>query len=416
MPRILAIEADPRRRRALTVLVREHVKAHLIVVESVRAAITSIGQHPPDLILAPTLLTPPDEAELLSYVKQLETAPYIQMMTVPALDMLADKPAAPISRRWRLAPLFNRRPANVVAQYDPSMVAAQIADGLERARERRIEHEAAMAYNAAVGRTEPTTAMVLARSARQAQKGASDASIGEQLRERMREERRVALRRGRGEVPWLSGIKLSCGDEVHLVNISSTGVLVETGFKLTPGSTTELHLSGPGTNLVVPARCIRSDVARIDGLGVRFHAAVAFTKALDLANPHGEAVAVTARPEELAALLGAAFGDGTTGLEPAHARFAQGLRRLVGARAVQVRTGPTGSAGGRETLYFDVPSDGPSRTTLQVVFDRNQDVSDAQFKLLKAAALITAAVLELEKPVGAMERPATMALLTERVA
>ena len=136
----------------------------------------------------------------------------------------------------------------------------------------------------------------------------------------------------------------------------------------------------------------------------------------NLANPRGEAVAVPTRPEELAALLGAAFGDGTTGLEPAHAQFAQGLRRLVGARSVQVRTGPTGSAGGRETLYFDVPSDGPSRTTLQVVFDRNQDVSDAQFKLLKAAALITAAVLELEKPVGAMDRPATMALLTERVA
>jgi CheY-like chemotaxis protein len=116
MPRILAIEADPRRRRALTVLVREHVKADLMVVDSVRAAITSIGQHPPDLILAPTLLTPPDEAELLSYVKQLETAPYIQMMTVPALDMLADTPAAQISRRWRLAPLFNRRPANVVVQ------------------------------------------------------------------------------------------------------------------------------------------------------------------------------------------------------------------------------------------------------------------------------------------------------------
>ncbi len=416
MPRILAIEADPRRRRALTVLVREHVKAHLLVVESVRAAITSIGQHPPELILAPTLLTPPDEAELLSYVKQLETAPYIQMMTVPALDMLADKPAAQTTGRWRFVPLFNRRPANVVVQYDPSMVAAQIADGLERARERRIEHEAAMVYNAAVGRTEPTTAMVLARTARRAQESASDASMGQQLRERMREERRVALRRGRGEVPWLSDIKLSCGDEVHLVNISSTGVLIETGFKVTPGGTTELHLSGPGTNLVVPARFIRSDVARIDGLGVRFHAAAAFTKALDLANPHREAVAVPTRPEELAALLGAAFGDGATGLEPAHARFAQGLRRLVGARAVQVRIGPTGSAGGRETLYFDVPSDGPSRTTLQVVFDRNQDVSEAQFKLLKAAALITAAVLELEKPVGAMERPATMALLTDRVA
>ena len=49
-----------------------------------------------------------------------------------------------------------------------------------------------------------------------------------------------------------------------------------------------------------------------------------------------------------------------------------------------------------------------------MTFDRNHDVTDTEFKLLKAAAWLTAAVLELEKPVShAIKRPA---LLTERVA
>ena len=65
----------------------------------------------------------------------------------------------------------------------------------------------------------------------------------------------------------------------------------------------------------------------------------------------------------------------------------------------------------------DVPGDDRSRTTMQVTFDRNHDVTDAEFKLLKAAAWLTAAVLELEKPVSAVtDRPAPMALLSDRVA
>lgn len=417
MARILAIEADPRRRRALTTLVREHVKAHLVVVETVHAAITSIGERAPDLILSPSLLSPPDEAALLSHVKQLDTAPYIQMMTVPALDMLADKPAASTTRRWLLGPVFNRRQVIVGPQYDPTMVAAQIADGLERARERRMEYDAMMAYNTATGRTEPTTAMILARSARRLQEGSSDASIQEQLRDWSREERRVALRKGRGEVPWLSGIKLPSGDEVQLINISSSGVLVETGSKLAPGFTTELYLNGSGTNLVVPVRFVRSDVARIDGLGVRFHAAAAFTKELDLANPRREVVVPSTRPEELAALFGSVLVSGPDSSEPAHGRFAKGLRQLIGARDVRVSAGGMGSAGGRETLYFDVPGDDRTRTTLQITFDRNHDVTEGEFSLLKAAAWLTAALLEIEKP---HRQPAAspdgMTMLTEQVA
>jgi CheY-like chemotaxis protein len=417
MARILAIEADPRRRRALTRLVREHVKAYLVVVETVQAAIASIAERAPDLILSPTLLSPPDEAELLSYVKQLETAPYIQMMTVPALDMLADKPVAPTTRRWLLGPVFNRRQVIVGPQYDPTMVAAQIADGLDRARERRMEYAAMLAYNAAAGRTEPTTAMILARSACRLQEGSSDASIQQQLRDWSREERRVALRKRSGDVSWLSDIKLSSGDELRLINISSTGVLVETGTKLVPGMTTELHLSGPGTSLVIPARFVRSDIARIDGLGVRFHAAAAFTKELDLANPRRDVAVPSTRPEELAALFGSVLSSGHDRPEPAHDRFAKGLRQLIGARDVRVSAGGMGSAGGRETLYFDVPGDDRSRRTLQVTFERHRDVTDGEFSVLKAAAWLTAALLEIEKPHSQpAARPDGMALLTEQVA
>jgi hypothetical protein len=297
------------------------------------------------------------------------------------------------------------------------MVAAQIADGLDRARERRMEYAAMLAYNAAAGRTEPTTAMILARSARRLPEGSSDASIQQQLRDWSREERRVALRKRGGDVSWLSDIKLSSGDQLRLINISSTGILVETGTKLTPGMTTELHLSGPGTSLVIPARFVRSDIARIDGLGVRFHAAAAFTKELDLANPRRDVAVPSTRPEELAALFGSVLSSGHDRPEPAHDRFAKGLRQLLGARDVRVSAGGTGSAGGKETLYFDVPGDDRSRTTLQITFDRNHDVTAAEFSFLKAAAWLTAAVLEIEKPHSQpAARPDGMTMLTERVA
>jgi hypothetical protein len=194
-------------------------------------------------------------------------------------------------------------------------------------------------------------------------------------------------------------------------------VLIETGSKFAPGSTASLQLCGPETNLVVPVRFIRSDVARIDGLGVRYRAAAAFTKEIDLAGPRRDAGQPATPPEALATLLGSVLSAARERPEPAHARFAQGLRQLVGARDVRLAAAGAGSTSGRETLYFDVPGDDRLRATLQVTFDRHHDVTDAEFKLLRAAAWLTAAVLELEKPFSrAAERPAEMAFLTERVA
>jgi hypothetical protein len=158
-------------------------------------------------------------------------------------------------------------------------------------------------------------------------------------------------------------------------------------------------------------------VARIDGLGVRYHAAAAFSRELDLVQPKPRARSESMPPQQLAALLADALTASADRPEPAHARFAQGLRQLIGARDIQVKMGSAGAAGGRETLYFDVPGDSRTRATLQVVFDRQHDVTAEQFKLLKAAAWLTAAVLELDQPASAPSgRHGAMALLSERVA
>jgi hypothetical protein len=405
MSRILAIEADARRRHVLAALVREHVKAELVVVASVQAALASMADRTPDLIIAPALLSPPDEAELLTYVKQLRSAPYVQMVTVPALDMLVEPTAAPASRR-NFFPIFNRRPTSLGLQYDRGMVAAQIADGLARSREMRIEYAAMLAYQEAAEQARPTALVPSPRLVPELQNNRRDFQ-----RDEAADERRIALRKGRGDVPWLSGVKAAWGTELELINISSTGLLVETGSKFTPGSTTELHLSGPDTNLIVPVRFIRSDVARIDGLGVRYRAAAAFAKEVDLAGPRRESGVPATPPQELASLFGNVLVNAEDRRDPAHVRFAQGLRELIGARDVQVRTGAASTSGGAETLYFDVPGEDRVRTTLQVTFDRNRHVSNADFRLMKAAAWLTAAVLELQKPEAEEEL-----LLAEKVA
>jgi CheY-like chemotaxis protein len=421
MPRILAIEADPKRRILLAVLIREHVKAEILMADSVKAAIKILSRKVPDLIIAPTLLSPQDGDELMETIKQLSAAPYVQTLTVPALDLLAEQPSTDRRRFGLLGhvfkPVFDRRRVDLGPQYDRNILGTQIVDGLERARLARAEYESMAAHYEEIARQ---------RQAALAEVAATHALVTREdrgvqsriLREAAAEDRRVAERKGRADVPWLSAIKLSWGDEVGLVNISSNGVLVETGSKFIPGSTTELHLSGPDTNLVVPVRFIRSEVARIDGLGVKYHAAAAFASELDLARSRRTA-GPASPPQALAALLSSVLSDTTAGNDPAPARFARGLRQLVHARDVQIRTAPASSSAGRETLYFDIPGTDRSSAKLEVVFDRNYDVNASEFRLLKAAAWLAAAVLEFERPADQLDEEPDdrgLKLLTEKVA
>ena len=403
MPRIIAIETEPRRQQALSALVREHVKATLLVVASVRSAIEAMAQHTPDLITVPALISPRDEADLIAHMKGLESAPFIQMLTLPALDALDTAMAAPPdTRRGALSRIFTRAASAAPPKYDPrAVVAEQIAGALARARELRLEYAATLAFD------EMMSLRGAADSSSELTRYGSPALSLASGRGRMREDRRIASRKPSRDVPWLSALNLSSGAELELINISNTGVLVETASKFAPGTTTNLQLSGPDTSVVVPVRFIRSDVARVDSRGVRYLAAAAFAKVLDI---DGECRSGATSSDALAALFGSVLS--VRNAEPAHLRFAQGLRQLVGARDVRLTSRLAEIAVGGDMVYFDVPGDGVSRTALQVVFDRNHAITDAEFKVLKAAACLTAAMLELERPLNSQgEHARTMALI-----
>jgi hypothetical protein len=179
-------------------------------------------------------------------------------------------------------------------------------------------------------------------------------------------------------------------------------VLVESGSKKTPGITLELQLSGPGVNRVVLARFVRSEIARVDRLGVRYHAAAQFEKPLDVLGPAAEA-AERSTPKALGELLSKVLSESDNQPEAASIRFARGLRSLVGARDVLIRHAPIAPVDDSESIYFQVAGEGLSRTILQVVFERDSSVTAAEFRLLKAAAWMAAAVLELERPAGRVD-------------
>jgi hypothetical protein len=288
---------------------------------------------------------------------------------------------------------WRRRPVSLGLQYDPGIVGRQIVDRLERARVQRAELEAAaLAEPALVTGDGPPSI----RTARTPAAAVADA---------FPTDRRWAERTPQ-KSPWVWTVRMPWGADVDLVNISRTGVLLESGSKLTPGVMLELQLSGLGLHRVMKARFVRSEVARVDRRGVRYHAAAHFDQPLDILPPRGEQPSRSTR-DSLKDLLRTVLSDGQQA-EAASIRFARGLRELLNARDVLIGRAPIPPADGSESIYFNVTEDRSSRTILQVMFARDRALTAEEFKMMKAAAKLTAGVLELDRMSAEYEGPVSM--------
>ena len=100
--------------------------------------------------------------------------------------------------------------------------------------------------------------------------------------------------------------------------------------------------------------------------------------------------------QPLAELFTSVLSDSNQ-LEAPSIRFARGLRGLIGVQDVLIRRTPIAPAKDCESIYFRVKGDERSGTILQVLFDRDRALTATEFRLLKAAAGLTSAVLELER-------------------
>jgi len=351
-------------------------------------------------MLAPVLLSPNDYTELSLHLKQLHNAPDLQVLTIPPLAEPSPAPPPPKG----IFALFRRRPARRRPLWDSSAVGAQIADYLQQARTLQAERQLHETQHDTLCSTVESTSGSHTGGSTPRDEGEKNFVVGPRLQEsqalvsRFADERRRDPRRMRQQVPWLSTVRLSWGLEVELLNISSSGILVETTSKFMPGSETEFQLCGRDSSLVVPARFVRSRVATVDVRSVKYQIAAVFAKELDLSGPRPGRVGASSAPRALADLFAQVLEELDRAPQPAALRtkFEEGLRKLVPARDIQIRDVPAEPEKGTESIYFTVPSGG-SRAILQATFEADYNLAELEFRVLRSAAALAAVVLEFDR-------------------
>ncbi len=397
--RILFIEPEEHRANALNQIVRELDDMDVEIVRNVPAAIRSVGEHIPDLLLTSTFLLPADEATLMSHLNSLPAARHLQTINVPYFIDEEEAPAE--SSSGRVLTFLRRRPASIRPRCDVQTLREQIQIYLSQARTRRREadtrkndersgrhslvkqpkiHELTLAR----GRATDTPPAVL-----------TSAIPVPAFSTTLPGDRRRARRRACGDVPWLWTVKIAGSFPVNVVDISSTGVLLETTSRLTDGSTVDLQLLGEDTNVTIPARMLRTQVASVDGLSVKYRVAAAFAHRLALPGLQ-QASDAPPVPKVLADLLSRVLGslDRCSGETALRISFENELRRILQVRDIQLREKPVIAERGAESVYFTVPHGSGARPILQATFEPNYAPTAMDFRLLKAAASLAAVVLE----------------------
>jgi len=387
MTRILAIEPDPQRGATLRRLLRERLAADIVVATSTEAAIARMGEKPPTLILTSSLIGPSDDQHLAAHLRQANDLRHVPILTVPFLLDGNEGNAG----KGLVSRLLHRRQRRVPL-YDFGAVAGRIEDAIEQSKK-----EAALDAN---GYLRPVLVDACAPPLSVDAPGPLARITDRELQSYLLTKKRRPPRLTPVELPWLSGIRLTWGPEMRLLNISRSGLLVESGIRLTPGSKTAFELAGPVKDLIVPARVIRTRVSSVDPLGVTYQAAAAFEQPFDSLLP-GDGSLESPDPAECLAELVARVEEGAArGAHPVDLRteFEAGIQELVTARDVRLREAPIAENDGRDSVYFTVPTRDSSTAVLQATFEPGYQPTADEFDALRAAAVAAADILQFTEP------------------
>jgi hypothetical protein len=392
--RVLAVEPDPTCAEGLKRLISDRANAEVVIASSAEEAVNALAAQIPDLLLISALLSATGEEQIMWQLKRLDVAAKVPVLTIPPaveFDEPGDHSGGPFGF------LFRKRqtPAPIVARYDRGFLGDRIIEALKQSRAAQPDRQLRLAK----GKADEVASLVDRPTLWEASapwRTGSHAKVAQLVRPRARGRR--AHRLTPDELPWSSNLIMPNGVEVRLVNVSRSGILVESPIKFVPDSTTEFHLKGGESSLIVPARFIRSEVSAVDALGVRYQAAAVFSTKVELFPASQHPATVGAAPQALAELLVRVTAELNEGASPDLIRktFEQGLRRLVPACDIKLRQTPAGSIDGGDSIYFTVPTPSGQSTVLQATFDPEYEPALEEFKLLRAAASVAAVVVQYQ--------------------
>ncbi|HEY7187556.1 MAG TPA: PilZ domain-containing protein [Vicinamibacterales bacterium] len=392
MTRILAIEPDLERGTLLRRLLRNSLRADVTVAPSTKAALTALSAHAPDLILTSSLIAPQDERDLVTHLRETPALRHLPVLTMPPV-------AEPTASQTRglFARLRRQRPNAVAPAYDFSAVAARIEEAIMQSK---TALAAAALEPPAVVVEQPEPEIIEASTAQPIVVCADVFAI-----------RKRPMRWASWQLPWFSSINLPWTVDLRLINISRSGVLVESGARIAPGATMSFRIVGPGRDLTMPARIVRSEVAKVDRLGVKYHAAAVFDYAFETLMP--EESEPFDSEAHLDVLVSSVLTHAEAGSRPADLRieFEAGVRKIVTAREVRLRDVPMVEDNGCDSVYFSVAgANGPA--VLQATFEPGYQPTADEFAALKAAAVAAGRVVSVTKTARQLTMRTTASKIT----
>lgn len=394
--RILAVEPDPACGEILKQLIEGRANAEVVVVTSPEAAVGALSSQLPDVLLLSALLPPSGEDQVMWQLRRTDPEHRVPVLMIPPAVDLAEPEA--IARRFTL---FKRRSSPPRrGTYDPVALGTRIVEALQQSRlawaTSTRDHDLAAEGGSTAGvEAEPETdAIVHQRTLA--------AAVPDVLlfspRPRVRSGR--AHRLAAAELPWPCSLETRDGTEVDLLNISNSGLLIESSLKFAPQSATEFHLLGPDSTLILPARFVRSSVSAVDTLGVRYQAAAVFSRKVEQFSSLRRATPTSATSvQALAQLLVRVtneFNDsGMAG--DLRTTFEQGMRQVVPGCEIKLRETPMVATDGGDSIYFTVPTTLGTGAILQATFDPEYEPALNEFNLLRAAAAMAAVIVQYEE-------------------
>jgi len=356
--RILAIEPDRDSGHALRRFVQSCVEADLLVVASVEAALAAITAFDPLVVLVSELVSSNDDVDLTAHIRASASGRHLPILSVPALGGEQD-PEAPARGLLRL------------------ITSGSVAHGARTLVARR---QAALRQALQAALAIPVS---------------PHAAVSDEHARPVRAPRWKA-----SNIPWLTRVTLPLGLEVNLVNISRTGLLIESRSAFVVEQPTKFELHGR-LPLVAPGRFVRTSAHARDSKGRDglYRAAAVFDDDLPVFAPRVPARGGTALvASELTEVLAWVRREAREGLLPEHIRsaFELGVQSLVGARDVRVCRAPVQTEEPGDSLCLPVPTSDGTEAFLQAIYDRARPPSPTSFQHLKAAAALAADVIEME--------------------
>jgi hypothetical protein len=280
MARILAIEPDEARRVTLGRLVNEHLSAEVVLAASAGDALLTLADVPPDVILTSTLLPASEDEQLNAHLRAAPDLDHLPVLTIPPVVEPSSQPSTPLGFWARL--FRRRRKREPFPPYDFSAITTRIVEALEQSKDNA--HESEIERPARLLLLETRTNRLL--TAGRGDSGATALvrlAVEPPLPGEGRQWRSRARRWTSDEVPWLSGVNVTWGASafptLRLLNISSTGLLVESDVRLTLGNKAGFQLAGSDSDdLIVQGSVVRADPMSEDESDLRYIVAATFDR------------------------------------------------------------------------------------------------------------------------------------------